>query len=223
MKNIIKFNTCKDFTNFLKDKVHCKPIGEGVEGVCFVSRNGEEVYKIITKPAEKYDVNKIITVNDIDINLSHYLLPQELYVLNDNTLIGYKTKYIREKNLFEFNNLIKSNYTLNQINFDSLITAYYEILKETDLLSDKNILIYDLAWNLYFTGKNFYGIDTCGYKNVKKDVHKINKDIVEETLKDIFATYLMFHEENYDNLLSDIHKEQNMKKYLKKLTPIIKK
>lgn len=223
MRKIINFDSYTDFVNFIKDKISTKQIGNGSEGVCYISKDEESAYKIVFCPAIGYNIDKIITTNDIDVELSHYLLPQEVYVLNNYTLLGYKTKNIKERNLFENTNLIKDDYNLNQIDFEVLITAYHKILKETELLSDKNILIYDLVGNLYFTGNHFYGIDTCGYKKVATDVHETNKEKLEEALKEIFSTYLMFHEEEYCDTPDNIHEETNMQNYIKKLSRIIKK
>lgn len=159
-------------------------LGTGAEGIAYLSLNDNCVYKVLTDFEYEDKVDDIITSSDID--LKYFLLPEDLYVC-DNHLIAYKTKYI-SKNLFD-----KRKYNIKDINFDNLIIAYKNILKEVKLLSSNKIKTCDITFNLLFDGKDLYVIDTCGYRKVNKDINEIyrcNKLYLSEAIKDILSIYM---------------------------------
>lgn len=227
MKQVIKFDSLKEFLIFLaKKKCFLLPGCEGSEGQCYLSKLDGKIYKFINKvdvdgkPINDYDIKKIITTGDI--RLVHYVLPEELYVTNDQ-LIGYRTKYIKDdiflsEKLSE--EMLKKLYNLDE---KKLLLAYYRILKETDKLSKKKIMINDLMCNFLFTGENYYGIDTCGYKRIKKEVFRDNRSALEEAIKENFFQLLCYYNLVSSIVADELCYEPNMEIYTRKLVKLIKK
>ena len=227
MQQIISFNSLKDFLLFLRRKeCYLLPGGEGSEGQCYLSKLDGKLYKFINKvdnngePVVKYDITKIITTQDID--LIHYVLPEELYVIN-NQLIGYKTKYIKEDNFFTEIPSKKISIKVYNLTEKKLLSAYYRILKETDRLSKKSIQTYDLNCNILFTGEDYFGIDTCGYQHTENDVFSENKYALEEAIKENLSQIL--YNFNFLSMKSadELMEECDMEIYTRKLVKLIKK
>lgn len=222
MEKIINFDSIFDFNYFLQEKKCSNVIGIGSEGICLLSKEDKHLYKKIDNDALKeiglnYDAKKIITTDDID--LSKFILPQELYILKEQ-LLGYKTKYIKPKDLFNLENLelLIKERLFNEENF---LKAYDKIEKEVFLLSKEKIKIYDLNYNLIFTGKQLYGIDTCGYERVNESIEDYNYQQLHDSIKDIFYTALSQYTLLPDKYLKELDEEKNMVKYTKKLTKLI--
>lgn len=226
MKNIISFDSYNEFDEFLGSTCSKRIVGSGGEGCCILGRDGKNIYKVFERfgccdsPVVPYDVNKVITTNDID--LKRYILPSELYALK-GILIGYKTKYIKGEDLFSAVNLTRLHDERNLINFNALIKSYYEMKKETDLLSKEKIGLFDLTYNVMFVNNNLYGIDTCGYKKGNIDVSARNTRMLEEAFTHMFEEWMMYDEYLSDDDWLGLSEEKNMDKYFKKLEKIIKR
>lgn len=225
MKKIIPFSTLKDYIHFLSER-KCHQIGEGAEGKCYLSDLDGYVYKVITnvdntgKRIGSYDASKIITTQDI--KLSHYILPDELYVI-DNEVIGYRTKYIKEKNIFEEYNPKEIIKQLSNLKEQILINAYHEIREETDILSKAQIEIYDLTYNLLFTGQKYYGIDTCGYERTEENILTYNREYLDDAIRENFCTMLYKTQQYSDESISELDYKEDMEEYSKGLIKLIKK
>ena len=228
-RNIITFDNYYQFNNFIKDKGLLEKIGEGSEGICYLSSTEQKVYKILYETFKKqiiemYTPSQIITTKDIE--LKHFYLPEELYTMKQQ-LLGYKTKYL-PTDLFDFDKRNGNPTNLYRINFDKLIKAYYRMLKEIEKLSKEKIQIYDLSHNLMFTGANLIGIDTCGYeRNNSKSIHgmsllEFNTCKLDDAIREVFASWII----NSNNLsiedIFELNEEENTEKYLKKLKKQIK-
>lgn len=224
MRNIINFNSYNDFDEFLKSVGSNSVVGSGGEGRCILSRDGDNTYKVFERfgccnsPVVSYDVNKIITTDDIE--LKRYILPSELYALK-GILIGYKTKYIKGEDLFSAVNLVRLHDKRDLINFDALIKSYHEMKNETDMLSKEKISVFDLTYNVMFVNNNLYGIDTCGYKRGNRDVSVRNIMMLEEAFTQMFEDWLMYDEYLTDEEWLDLSVEKDMEKYFRKLERII--
>lgn len=161
MSRIKNFKCYDDLKKFIYNKTYHE-IGSGGEGICYKGYD-DKAYKLlyeepIVNTPYKYDINKIIT-ND-NINIESFIFPDELYVVN-NELKGYKSKLIK-CNLFSSYNTSDIS-TISFIDFNNLINAYNYMLNDIDILSTYNILANDLALNIIYDGDRLYAIDTCSY------------------------------------------------------------
>ena len=228
MEKITPFNSLKDFIIFLAKKgcMQCQLIGEGAEGKCYLSNVDGYVYKVITnknfdgQSIVNYDIKKVITIDDIE--LKQYILPEELYVV-DNELVGYKTRYIKEKNIFDESNSYEILKKLYELKEKVLIDAYYRILKETEMLSRKQIKICDLTYNLLFTGDQYYGIDTCGYEKVQDNLLEYNKEYLDEAIKENFYTMLYRIHIYPKESIYELDSKEDMEEFHKGIIRLVKK
>ena len=196
-------------------------IGSGSEGICYSYK--EDAYKIIF---DMDVINEISTILDYmknpsqiltidDVNLPSFVFTKEIYATK-NWLLGYKTKLVRN-NLFN-NKIFNSVEDLEKIDFNSLAKAYKLMLEDVDLLSEEKIKIFDLPFNLTFDGKKLTGIDTCGYKRVKEDVKKCNRESLEYAIEDLFYVVSDYKIKNFiqdgdiDSYLETVDKQLRLSK-----------
>ena len=222
--NVIKFKNIDEFQKFKESKKLITKLGTGSEGDCFLSQKDNFVYKILNNYYEEligtiYYIDKIITTKDID--LKNFFLPEELYAIR-NKLIAYKIKYVTP-NLFDYNNCVKDFKQIYNIDFEKLLRSYYSILKDIEKLSDDKIKVYDLSWNLMFTGEQLIGIDTCGYSRVTEPIFDYNKFCLDEAIKDVFFDWIDLSGRFSDDTIDEINTEDNMETYVKKLSKLVKK
>lgn len=188
MNRLVFYNNKLLFDQEIKSKLVHK-LGIGSEGACYEYKGS--AYKIIfdknvisnTCGVLDYMENpsNILTVDDID--LPSFVVPEEIYATKD-WLLGYKSKLIKN-DLFDVQNF-STLEDFSKINFNNLSKAYKMMLDDVDLLSKDKIKLYDLTFNLIFDGKKLTAIDTCGYKRVKDDVTKDNRDCLAIAIEDLF-------------------------------------
>ncbi len=156
----IIFNSNEEFLNYLnRNKI--EELGRGSEGVCFASTDGNAI-KVFGDEDTLYepfdflierDVSSIIL--DTDINIKNFLFPTDLFIVN-NIVRAYKTRKVK-KNVFSEEDFLAT------IDYQRLIKAYYEFLGKVIEISKKDILLFDLPYNLLFDGNKLYAVDTLDY------------------------------------------------------------
>lgn len=160
-KNVVYFDSTKKYHDFvLKQKK--REIGEGSEGVVYITKNNDVIKEIINYK-DKYPNDEILM--ESDIKLDSFLFPKELYVWN-NFILGYKTDYFR--NIFrDFDGDIRD------IDLNAVVKAGYKMMKDVEVLSKMDYILYDLPYNVLFDGKTLKAVDTLGYfKDSKDTLHK---------------------------------------------------
>lgn len=221
MSSIIDFKTEKDLRKFLFTK-KLSYIAEGSEGKCFASSVDNDAYKVLFEEdnyfAEDYDVEKIITTEDID--LKSFAFPKEIYTINGQ-IRAYRTKKI-DNDLFKF----EENFDLYSINFLKLEKAYLKFKKDIISLSKAGIEIYDLCFNLIFDGDNLIAIDTCGYKKVDYDVLQKNIASLDYAIVNTLVACLSYEDivfcetcdevDQYIRNVGKLVKKESQKKKIKK-------
>lgn len=222
--NIISFKNMDEFNRFLRTKQLSKKLGNNSEGSCYLSSKDNSAYKILEyslfeATSNAHKLPEIITTKDI--NLKSFALPQELYSISQK-LVGYKAEYITA-DLFNYKDLIMNPESIQKINFNSLKKAYYKMLKDIEKLSQENIKIIDLPCNLMFTGKRLVGIDTCFYR--RENTNPLNQNIVSlnESIKEVFDSWLVFNLEKNERAEYISTEEQDMIEYLNKINKIATK
>lgn len=215
--NIVKFEDLKEFEKYINSKSLIKKLGEGSEGICYLSSKDNSVYKIMRHSLYEYTdyqckLEDIITTKDIE--LKHFIMPEELYAISKK-LIGYKAEYITP-DLFDYYNLMRNYENIYKINFSSLKKAYYQMLKEIEKLSLEKIKICDLSCNLMFTGKKLVAIDTCFYRRVNEDPLKRNIESLNDAITEVFDSWIKYNPnfEEDEIELSDFDQKQDIEKYL---------
>ncbi len=220
MSRLVLYDNEKLFDKDIRYKLF-NEIGRGSEGICYEYKG--YAYKVIfnkniieqTSGILDYmeDPSQILTVTDID--LPSFSFPEKVYAIK-NWLLGYKSKLIKN-NLFNGENF-NSPEDLVNINFNNLANAYKIMLQDVDLLSEDKIKIFDLTFNLVFDGKTLTGIDTCGYKRVKDNIKKTNRDSLALAIEDLFYMISDFKikasikNDDIDSYLEEVNKELRLNK-----------
>ena len=178
---IIKFETSKELTKYISGK-KIKLLNKVTEGTCYLG-NDSKVYKILGLDSfynGNYNPYEVIT-EDI-IKLNSFAFPQELFVVGDK-LVGYNSTYIPNDKLKPENlNIV----TVAKMDYDKFSNAYKVMKKDVETLSKKNILMFDLPFNIIYDGNRLVGIDTCGYKKVDFDPSKNNISSYNFAIEGIF-------------------------------------
>lgn len=215
MERQMDFKSDVTFAIYLKMKC-LMSIGAGSEGECFKSNIDKDAYKIYFNDemlftGKDYDVNKIITTHEVDLN--SFAFPKQLYTVN-GVLKGYRTKCV-EGDLFSTESTLDISNIYN-INFEALYRAYLTMKNDIETLSEKQIAIYDLPFNLMFDGQKLTAIDTCGYYKTDAyvtEVFKSNLESLDLAITSIFDLWL--RNEDLEPLPKG--KEEDMEVYLTRL------
>lgn len=156
MNNLRIFNTMEELRGYIRlNTNNSKEIGFGVEGVIYLSKDGDTI-KEIQNPTRvlPYD-EEIITTNDY--KLDSFIFPSELYLYN-NIIYGYKAKYFK-------NDLFCDLYRENAVEMDleKLLAAREKMIEDIKVLTNDNYKLDDLFGNILFDGEKLVGIDTLSY------------------------------------------------------------
>ena len=205
MPKVINFHSKIEFDTYIMKKV-CENLGSGSEGCCYKGIDGK-AYKCIDYDEEyffpDYDINKIITTSDI--TNESFAFPQILFTIAGE-VVGYMSDLV-EPNLFHDCFLAELN-TIDHIDFDKLIEAYYKMKNDVSALTDSGIRIYDLPFNLLFDGEKLVGTDTCSYSYDKEISLEENIDSLDTAIKQAFYLFLSNKGEEERK---DFYKEHNDK------------
>lgn len=178
---IKNFETNKELTKYISNK-KIKILNKVTEGTCYLGEDNK-VYKLLELDnviISTYDYKEVITEDDI--KLKSFAFPQELFVVDDK-LVGYSSEYIpNDKFATENLNIV----SVARLDFEKFSNAYKVMKKNVDTLSSKNILMYDLPFNILYDGKRLVGIDTCGYKKVDYDPTESNIKSYNFAIEGIF-------------------------------------
>lgn len=187
-------------------------VGRGTEGVCYLGNDGY-AYKICDDTCTDEFMDEAGIVLDKDINLDSYLFPIDIYVI-DGKVMGYKTKYIKGDRFLNFNDKKKD------INTDNLEKAYLKLIKDTLLLSEKHVHIYDLPGNLMYDNKSFYAIDTSYYTYVDWPIEKVVMKNLSSVLYALNSEllFMKFYMDNdsYNKLKVKLQEIEGMHKKIQK-------
>ncbi len=186
----IIFNSNAEFLNYL-NRNKKEELGRGSEGVCFASTDGNAIkvfgdedtlYEPFDFSEERNDSSIIL---DTDIRIKNFLFPIDLYIV-DNIVRAYKTRKVK-KNIFNEEDF------LTTINYQRLIKAYYEFLSKVIEISKKDILLFDLPYNLLFDGNKLYAVDTLDYEKRQNPLKK-NLNLYHTAIESAINQDLKLHD-----------------------------
>ena len=182
-KYFIDIHDYRDYLSSLK----LRRIGSGSEGVAFLTIDGKVLktfnnnFKPRVKEEEKDDI-----IMSQDYNVSSYLFPEQLLILN-GLIVGYICEYF-PGNVIKFS--APYNGRIEDIDVDNLIGSYHKMVKDTEMISQENILIYDIGFNLLFNNYDLVAIDTFNY--YKDNLSTLDDNL--EALDDALLHELHFHD-----------------------------
>lgn len=150
-------NTCE-----LQDIIiKMRYIGMGSQATCYLDVKNQIVYKIFHSYLEDVFPNQY-SIYDImrfsDIKNKTFIWPTDV-ILVDKKIEGYILPYKKANNLCFTDPLA---IDLNQFEI-----GIYKALKDIKLLTENNVAIDDIMYNILYSNSNFYVIDTIGYSKEK--------------------------------------------------------
>ena len=145
----------KSKKELLYKTIFLKEIGEGSQGICYLDKINNVVYKIyydfLYYNEYNYNYQDIMKFSDIKNNT--YVFPKDVICVN-NKVVGYIEPYANSKDLTKINPL--------KISLDKLITNINKVRDDIELISERGILTYDVMYNVLYKNK-FNVIDSDDY------------------------------------------------------------
>lgn len=184
----MKFRSKEELDSFLRTLEY---IGKGCQGLCFLDKKTNQVYKIFRKDYLE-DVCRISNADDI-MEFSHisndtFIWPNGVILVND-MVVGYTHNYVKAKSFCEFNDPFG-------INLDNLSYALYRANEDIELLTRNGITIWDLMYNLMFDGKRIKVVDTFEFWKEKTSYLENVEDFNDEIKMFLVDGY-------FDNVISN--------------------
>ena len=157
------FKTKEEFLNYLKlSKKYnfLKEIGSGSQGISYLDKRTNKVYKVFHQFFDKYNEDYFITYTQEEfLKFSHiknntFKWASDV-IMVDNEIVGYISDYINAKSLYQIDPL-----TINLNKFSSAIIDTNEDIK---IISDNGVLTYDVVYNILYGTKGISIIDHDEY------------------------------------------------------------
>ena len=173
----MEFKSREHLLGFLSNLEDC---GLGSQGVCYYNPYDNNVYKIYHQFFDdivdedfivEYKQEDILRFSDI--KNSTFIWPNDVVRVKDE-VVGFKSKFVKARPLHKMNPLL--------INLDKFKKSIENARKDIDIISDRNVLTYDVMYNILY-GDKFYVVDqdeytfTDGDKAELKNYNKANFDI----------------------------------------------
>ena len=201
--------TNKDrFLNYLSS---LKFLGVGSQGACYYDPKTNQVLKVfhIFFDDDYEDAIFEDVIQFSNITNSTFIWPIETIEYN-NLVIGYTMKFVKSKSLYETNPLY--------VNLNSFAKAISKSYKDIALLTNNDIKIYDIMYNILYSRGKINVIDTMEYskRNVtlKENSEGFNLELKYFLVDNLFNNFV-----NSNSFLKDLYdsKDANASEFLNEL------
>ena len=201
--------TNKDrFLNYLSS---LKFLGVGSQGACYYDPKTNQVLKVfhIFFDDDYEDAIFEDVIQFSNITNSTFIWPIETIEYN-NLVIGYTMKFVKSKSLYETNPLY--------VNLNSFAKAISKSYKDIALLTNNDIKIYDIMYNILYSRGKINVIDTMEYskRNVtlKENSEGFNLELKYFLVDNLFNNFV-----NSNSFLRDLYdsKDANALEFLNEL------
>ena len=149
----MRFENRESFDRFLDSLVE---IGFGSQGVCYLDTKSKMVYKVFHDYFDEEE--SYYTADDIlrfsNIKNSTFIWPNDVIYVGD-VVAGYTSSFVKAKSLDKIDPL--------KINLDKFSLAINSCYKDIKTLTDNNVCMYDVMYNILYSTEKFKIIDTLEY------------------------------------------------------------
>ena len=183
----IEFKNITEYQKYLKAQ-HLTYLNEGSEAKCYVSNVDNLVYKNLLEDTyirKLYSSDQVITKEQV--NLPSFAFPIDLHT-HQSIVWGYSSEFISPDLFSEKSTISRTKFL--KINFNHLRKALELLQKDTEKISEENILIDDLAFNLLYTGKRLIAIDTLSYLRMRENTLKDNLNSIYYAITSVFDLWI---------------------------------
>lgn len=185
--------------NLLKN---CVSLGAGSQGEVFLDNNTKQVYKVF----HSYFFNEESCFNEYDImKFSHivndtFIFPLDVIIVN-NSVVGYTLPLIKGKDLTKIDPFM--------VSLSNLYNLVNDVYKDIKLLTENNVILYDVPYNIMYENNKLSVIDTIEYglREVKFSENRFAFDIgIYEFLIDGYFNNFV----NSNNLLKSMFMSEDV-------------
>ena len=196
----MEFLSREHFDTYLRG---LKYLGQGCQGVCYLNTRNNTVYKVFNDYFDEEDAGytKDFLLRFSDIKNSTFIWPNAVIIVA-GTIVGYTMPYVKAKNLCDINPL--------QVNLDKLEEATIRAEKDIKLLTDSNVKLYDVRYNILYNNGKMYVIDTLDYNNSKTTYIENRRPVDDELMLFLVDNYFDYFVEN-DKLLNAMYREYGVR------------
>lgn len=196
----MEFKNRKHFDTYLNG---LEFLGQGSQGTCYLSKKNNLVVKVFNDYFDNeetgYTEDFLLRFSNIKNNT--FIWPNSTIKIED-TIVGYTMPYKRAKNLCNINPL--------SINLDSLEKAALNAEKDIKLVTDNSVKLYDAIYNILYTNRKLYIIDTLEYR-IRKVSYEENRMMMDEELM-LFLVDSYFDDfVNNDKLLKEMYRKSEVR------------
>lgn len=153
----MEFVSREHFDTYLRG---LKYLGQGSQGACYLNTKNNAVYKVFNDyfDEEEAGYTEDFLLRFSNIKNSTFIWPNNVIKVA-GTIVGYTMPYKRAKNLCNINPLL--------VNLDKLEEATIKAEKDVKTLTDNEVRLYDVRYNILYNNGKMYVIDTLEYGNRK--------------------------------------------------------
>lgn len=192
----MKFVSREHFDTYLRG---LKYLGQGSQGACYLNTKNNAVYKVFNDYFDEEDAGytEDFLLRFSNIKNSTFIWPNNVIKVA-GTIVGYTMPYKRAKNLCNINPL--------QVNLDKLEEATIKAEKDVKTLTDNEVRLYDVRYNILYNNGKMYVIDTLEYGNRKVSYEENRMTIDDELMLFLVDNYFEEFVKN-DKLLNAMYRE----------------
>ena len=190
----MKITNKDNFLNYLNS---LKFLGIGSQGACYYDPKTNQVLKVfhIFFDTDYDDVISEDLTQFNNITNSTFIWPIET-IEYKSFVIGYTMKFVKSKSLYEINPLY--------VNLNSFANAINKSYKDIELLTNNDIKIYDIMYNILYSKGKINVIDTMEYskRNVtlKENSEGFNLELKYFLVDNLFNNFV-----NSNSFLRDLY------------------
>lgn len=183
--------------NFLNYLSSLRFLGVGSQGACYYDSKTNQVLKVFHIFFDNdYDYGIFEDLTQFSsITNSTFILPIET-IEYKSFVIGYTMKFVKSKSLYEINPLY--------VNLNSFANAINKSYKDIELLTNNDIKIYDIMYNILYSKGKINVIDTMEYskRNVtlKENSEGFNLELKYFLVDNLFNNFV-----NSNSFLRDLY------------------
>ena len=192
----MEFVSREHFDTYLRG---LKYLGQGSQGACYLNTKNNAVYKVFNDYFDEEDAGytEDFLLRFSNIKNSTFVWPNNVIKVA-GTIVGYTMPYKRAKNLCNINPL--------QVNLDKLEEATIKAEKDVKTLTDNEVRLYDVRYNILYNNGKMYVIDTLEYGNRKVSYEENRMTIDDELMLFLVDNYFEEFVKN-DKLLNAMYRE----------------
>lgn len=195
----MRFNNKKDQELYFRSLYY---LNSGSQGECYIDKNKKMVYKLLFY----YEgLTKEELFRFSDIKNKTFIWPTEEIMVGPK-IVGYIMPYRKAKNLCDLNPM--------SINLNDLETAITKAYTDIQLLTDNNVRIYDVMYNILYSRKKISIIDTTDYSSGKVNFQTNVADFDQEIKYFLVDSYFN-HFISQDKVLNNSYLEASSLEFLK--------